>query len=182
MLVNSVYTSRVFAATFTWLAARGVRPAVLYPAVALPPTRDLRPSPSRRAVAALARAGVAGVPPAARVLLSINRFERKKGLPLALRSLAELRSRGAVWADLHLVLAGGFDPRLPENVQHLAELRALADELGVMAAVTFCPSFGDEQKAALLAAATLVLYTPQVRSVGVRVVAAGSFAPLTTFM
>jgi len=164
VLVNSVFTSRVFAATFRRLAARGVRPAVLYPAVSLPPAGELRASPTRRSVSALARAGVAGVPSGARVLLSINRFERKKGLPLALRCLAELQRRGGAYADLHLVLAGGFDPRLEENVAHLEELRALADELGCGAALTLCPSFSDEQKAALLAAATLVLYTPEARA------------------
>jgi alpha-1,3/alpha-1,6-mannosyltransferase len=99
------------------------------------------------------------------VLLSINRFERKKGLSLALRCLAELQRAAAAGAPpLHLVLAGGFDPRLEENVAHLAELRAEAAALGVAHAVTFVPSFRDEQKAALLAAATLVLYTPQARN------------------
>jgi alpha-1,3/alpha-1,6-mannosyltransferase len=98
------------------------------------------------------------------VLLSINRFERKKGLPLALRCLAELRrTMGASGALVHLVLAGGYDPRLAENVEHLQELRDEADALGVSGAVTFVPSFRDEQKEALLAAATLVLYTPQAR-------------------
>ncbi len=98
------------------------------------------------------------------MLLSINRFERKKWLPLALRCLAELQRAAPAGAPpLHLVLAGGFDPRLEENVAHLAELRAEAAALGVGHAVTFVPSFRDEQKAALLAAATLVLYTPQAR-------------------
>ena len=97
------------------------------------------------------------------MLLSINRFERKKGLPLALRCLAELRRDAGAQPPLHLVLAGGYDPRLAENVEHLSELRAEADALGLADAVTFLPSFSDAQKGALLAAATLVLYTPQVR-------------------
>jgi glycosyltransferase involved in cell wall biosynthesis len=97
------------------------------------------------------------------VLLSINRFERKKGLALALRCLAELRRDASASAPLHLVQAGGFDPRLAENVEHLQELRDEAQALGVADAVTFVPSFSDEQKVALLAAATVVLYTPQVR-------------------
>ena len=98
------------------------------------------------------------------MLLSINRFERKKGLSLALRCLAELRRGTDGAAPLHLVQAGGFDPRLAENVEHLQELRDEAEALGVADAVTFVPSFSDEQKVALLAAATVVLYTPQVCS------------------
>jgi len=100
-----------------------------------------------------------------RVLLSINRFERKKGLSLALRCLAELRRDADAAPPLHLVLAGGFDPRLAENVEHLQELRDEAQALGLEAAVSFVPSFSDQQKVALLAAATVVLYTPQVCSV-----------------
>jgi hypothetical protein len=114
--------------------------------------------------------------PGASVLLSINRFERKKGLPLALQCLAELRRGRRPAAPLHLVLAGGYDPRLAENVEHLAELRAQADALGVSDAVTFLPSFGDEQKAALLAAATLVLYTPQARTPALSCHVAAGFA------
>lgn len=160
MLVNSKFTARVFSETFARLHGRGMRPAVLYPAAAIPPAKSVRASPS---LDALAEAGVQGVPADAAVMLSINRFERKKGLPLALRSLAELRARSEAFAKVHLVLAGGYDPRLPENVEHLEELKREATELGVEAAVTFVPSFNDAQKAALLAAAMLVLYTPEVR-------------------
>ena len=48
-------------------------------------------------------------------------------------------------------------------MEHLLELRKEADELGLSHRVTFLPSFSDGQKAALLEAATAVLYTPQVR-------------------
>ena len=165
MLVNSKFTARVFSETLASLHGRGVHPSVLYPAAALPPARSVRSTPS---VDALSRVGIASVPADARVMLSINRFERKKGLPLALRCLAELRSRGRGYQDIHLVLAGGYDPRLAENVEHLDELRREAAALGVAAAVTFVPSFSDAQKAALLAAAMLVLYTPEVRHASVR--------------
>jgi len=97
------------------------------------------------------------------MLLSINRFERKKGLPLALRCFAELQSRQT---RLHLVLAGGFDSRLAENVEHLAELRAEARQLGLEEHITFLPSFADGAKVALLAAATVLLYTPEQEHFG----------------
>lgn len=56
----------------------------------------------------------------------MHRFERKKGISLAVHALYELldRSRSTL-ANVTLVLAGGFDARLPENVQHLQELRDL---------------------------------------------------------
>ena len=73
VVVNSNYTAGIFAATFTRLHALGVRPEVLYPAAALPPLAHLRAAPSAKDVAALVRAGVVGIPPGARLLLSINR-------------------------------------------------------------------------------------------------------------
>lgn len=42
-----------------------------------------------------------------------------------------------------LVFAGGYDVRLSENVEHLAELKALAIELGVADRVAFLTSFTD---------------------------------------
>lgn len=44
--------------------------------------------------------------------LSINRFERKKNLGLALRAFADLKARRAAEAGkMRLVVAGGYDPR-----------------------------------------------------------------------
>jgi alpha-1,3/alpha-1,6-mannosyltransferase len=42
LLVNSGFTAGVFSKTFHHLAVRGVRPAVLYPAVAIPPSEELK--------------------------------------------------------------------------------------------------------------------------------------------
>jgi hypothetical protein len=61
--VNSNFTADVFASTFSRLHAHGVRPNVLYPAVALPPLARLTPAPRADAVAALQRAGIDGVQP-----------------------------------------------------------------------------------------------------------------------
>lgn len=57
-------------------------------------------------------------------------------------------------------MAGGYDKRLRENVEHLEELREEAKALGVAGAVRFLPSFSDRQRSLLLARATAVLYTP----------------------
>ena len=54
-----------------------------------------------------------------------------QGIGLALEALAELRSRGRQYATCRLVVAGGYDPRLAETVEHLEELKQLAARLGV---------------------------------------------------
>lgn len=139
------------------------------------------------------------------VFVSINRFERKKDIGLAVRALATLvhggqegggcgrrrRAAGAdepaatttttraagptaAPADAVLIVAGGYDPRLPENVAHLAELEALAAAEGVAGRVAFLPSFTDAQRAALLAVAAAVLYTPSGEHFGIVPVEAGA--------
>jgi alpha-1,3/alpha-1,6-mannosyltransferase len=82
-------------------------------------------------------------------------------------ALQELQRRGPQYAACRLVLAGGYDPRLAENVEHLKELEQLAERLGVRDSVAFLPSFTDPQRAWLLAACAAVLYTPQREHFGI---------------
>ena len=81
LLVNSLFTRGVYRETFRALALAGLgEPEVLYPAVALPDATGLR--------------GVAeAAEDAAPEFLSINRFERKKGIGLAVEALALLHER-----------------------------------------------------------------------------------------
>jgi alpha-1,3/alpha-1,6-mannosyltransferase len=121
VLVNSKFTQAAFARTFRTM--RTV-PAVLYPCVMLP---------------TVARLAAARPPQASPVLLvSINRFERKKGIALAVRAFALLLKglpggmMGKAAEGLHLVLAGGYDDRVRENIEHYEELVAEAKEGGLL--------------------------------------------------
>jgi alpha-1,3/alpha-1,6-mannosyltransferase len=115
------------------------------------------------------------------VILSINRFERKKDVALALRAFALLppeRRRKA-----KLLLAGGYDSRVAENVGYHAELVALADELGLKNATTktlvsalnvgadvevlFMLSVPNVLKEMLLRSARLLVYTPSNEHFGI---------------
>ncbi|KAL2175251.1 glycosyltransferase family 4 protein [Thermothelomyces heterothallicus CBS 202.75] len=115
------------------------------------------------------------------VLLSINRFERKKDVALAIRAFALLpaeRRRGA-----KLVVAGGYDSRVAENVSYHAELAALADRLGLRHAtaktlvsalhvapgvdVLFLLSVPGLLKEMLLRSARLLVYTPSNEHFGI---------------
>ncbi|GAB4820664.1 hypothetical protein N2152v2_007710 [Parachlorella kessleri] len=167
ILVNSQFTQGVFAETFTRLHTRSIRPEVLYPAVALP---------SKKELAAAESWWHEGLPPTAAdfvaggaTFLSINRFERKKGIGLAIEALhALLESSSTAGAKgCRLVVAGGYDSRLAENVEHLLELQQLASELGVQDKVQFLPSFTDAQRTSLLAACVAVVYTPQNEHFGI---------------
>ena len=179
VLVNSAYTASVYAQSFRLLrAARallgGPLPSVLHPAIDLVRNRalawpaapnagssndlDRHKATLRMAKGPTAVASAAGEAGARLTkltkLVSINRFERKKALELAVHALLELRRRtapgvgrrpvspgrgggggssgggsggGGNGSDVRLVLAGGWDGRLQEQVDYLAELEAITD-------------------------------------------------------
>ena len=67
----------------------------------------------------------------------------------------------------HLVMAGGYDERVRENVEHYQELKELSSQLGLDEHVTFLRSFTDAQKLSLLQACTCLLYTPDREHFGI---------------
>lgn len=101
--------------------------------------------------------------------LSINRFERKKDLSLALRSFASLhKSLSTNSKSIHLYIIGGYDERLPENVEYYNELKELANELKIDSSlITFVRSCNDEQKREYLSKAHCILYTPRFEHFGI---------------
>jgi len=101
--------------------------------------------------------------------LSINRFERKKDLALALRSFAYLRTLiDSNLKSIHLYIIGGYDERLRENVEYYNELEQLAKELNLNSSlITFIRSFSDEQKREYLSKAHCILYTPRFEHFGI---------------
>jgi alpha-1,3/alpha-1,6-mannosyltransferase len=101
--------------------------------------------------------------------LSINRFERKKDLALALRAFARLRTLlEPTSRPIHLNVIGGYDPRLRENLDYFNELEQLADELQLDSTlVTFVRSFSDQEKSEYLSNAHCVLYTPRFEHFGI---------------
>ncbi|KAL2496488.1 UDP-Glycosyltransferase superfamily protein [Forsythia ovata] len=153
ILVNSKFTASTFARTFKHLHARGIRPAVLYPAVNV----DQFEKPNTTKLN----------------FLSINRFERKKNIELALSAFAMLYNdqrniiRGDNESGVSLVIAGGFDRRLRENVEYLEELKNLADREGVSHRVSFITSCTTSERNTLLSECLCVLYTPKDEHFGI---------------
>jgi alpha-1,3/alpha-1,6-mannosyltransferase len=114
ILVNSNFTRGVFLSTFHWIRRiLGIEPSVLYPCIELGPEDAVSPRKPDGKV----------------VFLSINRYERKKAVHLALEALKVVRD--AVSAEkfdtVELVIAGGYDTRVQENVEVYEDLVAKAE-------------------------------------------------------
>ncbi|KAI7752005.1 hypothetical protein M8C21_029937, partial [Ambrosia artemisiifolia] len=131
ILVNSKFTASTFAATFKRLDSRGIKPAVLYPAVNV----DQFTQPNGYKLN----------------FLSINRFEKKKNIDLAISAFAML----------------GSPERLRENVDYLEQLKVLAEIKGVSKQVKFITSCPTAERNALLSECLCVIYTPKDEHFGI---------------
>ncbi|KAI9828147.1 MAG: Alpha-1,3-mannosyltransferase-like protein [Thelocarpon impressellum] len=191
LVVNSKFTRGVFAEAFPGL--RRMVPRVIYPCV----------DTSRVELDAKIEQQLWDEK---KIILSINRFERKKGVELAIKAYAGLEPGRRL--GVRLVLAGGYDPRVAENVSYHRELVRLADSLGIKSATTktlvtalnvpadidvlFLLSVPATLKSTLLHAAELLVYTPPNEHFGIvpleamlactPVLAANSGGPLETIL
>ena len=66
-----------------------------------------------------------------------------------------------------LVIAGGYDDRLAENVEHHDELVNLASQLDISDKVVFLRSISNAQRVMLLTNTDVLLYTPENEHFGI---------------
>ena len=164
IVVNSKFTGTVAKRVFPALSKRDLK--VVYPCVDTSSATQLLRKPMW-----------AG----RKLVLSINRFEKKKDVALAVKAFACLDA--SVRKSALLVIAGGYDPRMPENVSTHEELQQLADSFKLShetykslpdpsvvsdnTSVLFLLSVPDALKQSLLASADLLVYTPQNEHFGI---------------
>ncbi|KAF8418064.1 hypothetical protein EV426DRAFT_347872 [Tirmania nivea] len=170
LLVNSLFTRSIFAQSFTGIAST---PRVVYPCV------DTSPPPTTLRIQLPTHKHLSSP----NLLLSINRFERKKNIALAIHSFSLLPRTLRHASSTRLILAGGYDPRNAENAQYHLDLTKLCDTLGLQHAtcknyisalslpdsvdVIFLLSIPASLKAELLSKARLLLYTPSNEHFGI---------------
>ncbi|EGT51710.1 hypothetical protein CAEBREN_25681 [Caenorhabditis brenneri] len=104
------------------------------------------------------------------IFTSLNRFERKKNVVLALDAFARLKSNLSEneFSKCHLVIAGGYDQKNQENIEHYKELEDHLSDLKIPSnQVTFLRSPTDEQKVNLIRKSRAILYTPDREHFGI---------------
>ncbi|XP_076031777.1 alpha-1,3/1,6-mannosyltransferase Alg2 [Oratosquilla oratoria] len=160
VLVNSHFTAGVFQSTFKSIQNK---PGVLYPSLNFN-SFDKLANQDHKIFSTV------GIPALVEIVfVSINRFERKKNLGLALWSLKELLTKvdGNLAGKIHLVMAGGYDSLNEENIEHYEELVQLTNKLGLKEHVTFLKSPEEIVKVGLLENATCLIYTPDKEHFGI---------------
>lgn len=152
ILVNSKFTSRVFKSTFKTISTS---PDILYPSIN---TKNIDNTHIPEEVY--------GIESNVKFILSINRFERKKDISLVLNSFAKFRALSND-DNLKLIIIGGYDERVIENVEYYEELQTLAKSLDVSSEVTFLKSPSDAIKYYLLKHCVSLIYSPQNEHFGI---------------
>lgn len=165
ILVNSKFTRRTFKETFRSLKSM---PSVLYPSLNTA-YFDACETANDGLSKVIPEFSSSSLPADPIVFLSINRFDRKKNLPLALRAfkLLETKLTKMEWASCRLIMAGGYDERVLENVEHFDELDELVDELKLRQEVVLLKSPSDQRKVELLQRCEALLYTPENEHFGI---------------
>ncbi|CAI1994275.1 hypothetical protein SEUBUCD646_0G02040 [Saccharomyces eubayanus] len=114
VVVNSNFTKNTYHKTFNFLSND---PDVIYPCVDLSPMEI--EGIDKEFIKTILNEGD-------RFYLSINRFEKKKDIALAIKAFALSEDQSN--ENVKLVICGGYDERVAENVEYLKELQGLADE------------------------------------------------------
>jgi alpha-1,3/alpha-1,6-mannosyltransferase len=98
-------------------------------------------------------------------LLSLNRYEAKKHIELAIDAF-ELVLKEAK-DGLSLVIAGGYDDRVNENAQVYNQLKKIVEDKKVADKVIFLKNISNEERNTLMKNAFSLLYTPQNEHFGI---------------
>jgi len=149
LLTNSRFTARIVHETFSTVRAETIK--VLYPGVAVSASTPA-PVPNDGSIR----------------ILSVNRFDPRKNLTLAVDALRTLRDRLPVdvFSRVSLILAGHYDRRLPEAVALVEALQRRTLELGLAGQVQFQFSPSEDERRDLLSSCNCVVYTPTAEHFG----------------
>lgn len=160
VFVNSYYTKAVYEKTFKTLNAEQTE--VLYPSINTSFFDKVQ-------ILSIERVLDRRFPSDTIFVLSINRYERKKKLSYAIEALHKLKEKltPGEFNKVFLIMAGGYDKRVEENVEYHLELIGLADEMRVSEKIYFLRSPTDIEKVSILVNCDILIYTPPNEHFGI---------------
>jgi alpha-1,3/alpha-1,6-mannosyltransferase len=160
VLVNSEFTKGVFFNAFPTLTTE---PNVLYPCIKEDSFKLPKDFDSKSVIHTLLN--IPKDQPLPNIITSLNRYERKKNIGLAIRSFRSFMHYEKVNSDDYmLVIAGGYDDAVTENVEHYEQLVQLASGL---TNVRFLKSISNEDRLTLLEYTDVLTYTPENEHFGI---------------
>ena len=176
ILVNSTFTKNVFRDTFPSLESKQLQ--VLYPSLNTELIDNIFNENEKKASSKEINSNpyskdngeeMEKLKKKKYVFLSINRYERKKNLKLAVDTMIELKKilPESEWSQCHLVHAGGYDYRVNENVTYYDELKSYVEISELSGHVSLLRSISDVEKARLLRSCFCLLYTPTNEHFGI---------------
>ena len=157
ILMNSKYTQQICREHYPSLAK--VKQDILYPAIELDKF-ELKDKDNKQEQECGSKYNY-------RYILSVNRYERKKNIRLAIHAFSEYLGMADCDGNIKLIIAGGYDLKLQENVEHCKELKELCCRLNLEDRVVFLQNISDTVRAYLMRNSVCVLYTPQNEHFGI---------------
>ncbi|KTW28823.1 hypothetical protein T552_04116 [Pneumocystis carinii B80] len=171
VLVNSYYTESVVRRTFLYMKDL----SVLYPSINISEKENGVEKPLLVIKRYKGNSHL-------HYILSINRFERKKNIDLAIKAYSQLK-KDSNFNKCCLIIAGGYESRIKENVEYHNELVELCNNFSFISKtfmkpyefpldfsgynVVFLLSIPTDLKNHLLQNATILLYTPPYEHFGI---------------
>lgn len=173
IVVNSLYTQKVFMDSFNMMKKRykAKPPKVIYPCI------DLRAYDGNAGITKKDILTVNGLEKLKniditkmKVIVSLNRYERKKNLNLAVKAYLDYMTKESKdnYDKSCLIIAGGYDPSLQENIDVYNELTAYIDNDDKKKMnVFFLKNISNKERSILYRTANLVIYTPKNEHFGI---------------
>lgn len=172
IVVNSEFTQKVFKENFRLISKLRNAPKVLYPCSDLG-LFDIKEITREDLLQIKGLEGLKKLKSdelnSAKFIVSLNRYERKKNLGLAVDSFIEFMTmykEKEQKSNFYLIVAGGFDNRLSENIEVFTTL-INKDFKSFKDRVFFLRSITNDTRTILLKNANLVLYTPKNEHFGI---------------
>ena len=158
IFVNSRFTRSVFKKTFTSIRKT---PDILYPSIHTDNFDSVKVTNVNFLEPPLQADDI--------VFLSINRYERKKYVELALNAMSKMKLNipKEVWQKVKLIIIGGYDNRVIENKEYFIELNNVAKQLEIQEHVYFLKSPSNHEKISLLRRCDCLVYTPPNEHFGI---------------